>query len=269
MRKQIATLTMIMIMVLSLCSTMVSANNNNLAATNDVTNTNAVTENSNQITFINNGEAGSAGFSPLFAIDKPWSTNFAGEHKTFINLPWNTTLGTPQRGLLTLHIGYQENANGQKEKYVYMRINFPLNPMQPFHHENNPYFWAASSIATESSPYGGLYINSVTSAKGGVDGFQATKFNGNSASLNLTMTLVAPDQAGYQEYGQNYASAGNGILPKTMTVSVNLNNIATQAPVASFGRADVTFTDANGVSATSPSTKFQSSLFLLPEQPQI
>ena len=264
MRKQIATLTMIMIMVMSLCATLVSANG--LDATN---NNNAISESNNQITFINNGVAGSAGFSPLFATDKCWSTNFAGEHKTFINLPWNTSAGTPQRGLLTLHFSYQDNGNGQKEKYVYMRVNFPLNPMEPFQPDNNPYYWAASGIATESSPYGGLYSNSVTTAKGGVESFNATKFNGSSASLNLTMTLVAPDQAMYQEYGQNYASAGNGILPKTMEVKINLHKIETQSPVASFGRADVSFTDANGVSATSPATKFQSSVFLLPEQPQI
>jgi hypothetical protein len=237
--------------------------------------------------FTNVGAPGTAGFEPMFSKDGtitnptnglPYSmydANFYGNHQCIINAPWRTRDGQPQKVLVTLNIGHSNslvgNRTGLFEKFIYLRVNYPLKPDMPYDALNNPFYWGASGLCTEHFPHGELYYNSLARAQGGVDYFLMSRNLPGKDSLTITMQVVAPDLYNYQFYGDNYARAGGGILPKVATLSFDLDQIETKVPVPQFGFGNVTFIDESGSSgiSTTNNVRFFSNVLQGSNQPQI
>jgi hypothetical protein len=208
-------------------------------------------------------------FAPMFAIrDKVngvklgvseaglWDVNFYGTHQAIIDLPLKIE-GFPQKGLLTINFrevnGVFGNPINQKERFIYALVSFPRNPEKLYNPETNPFFWGACFAATESIPGGGMFFNSVGIAVGGVDSFEITKDASVSSKASMTFRLIAPDLGYYEDYGINYAAAGNGKvkLPKVMNVTVDMKQIDPAVPTSKFVLGKVIFSDfANGSMTT-------------------
>lgn len=239
----------------------------------------------NKIKFQADGQPGSAGFSPMFDLTNTfnylsvqtslWDANFFGSHTAIIKAGWKTADGHDQVALLTINAAYSNSlldTKGDWEKFIYMRVNFPLHPDQPYDPDANPFWWGASSIATENHPFGGLYYNSKAKATGGVDSFSMDTAIPGQSQCSMTMHLVSPDLGGYADYGKNYAQAGGGNMPKVMMVQVNLSAIQMSTPGPHLGTGDVTLTDESGFNpaVTSPAVKFDSNVITVkPNQPQL
>lgn len=208
------------------------------------------------------GIRGSAGFSAMFNIKETvnflgspkanlWDLNFYGTHQTIIDLPFKTE-GINQKALLTINCreanGFYGNSIDQKERFIYALIQFPKNPEKPYHADTNPFFWGACVAATESRPNGEFIFNSLARSKGGIDFFEISKDATSSSKATMSMTLIAPDLGYYEDYGINYAKAGNGIirLPKVINLTVEMEQIDPNLPSSYFRVGRVTFTDNLG-----------------------
>jgi len=244
--------------------------------------------NSGGLRFTNSsGVLGAAGFAPLFSIlDAPaltdgnvgmyWDANFYGMHQSIINVPWKTVTGDQQVALLTLNIGHSNslagNSTGEFEKFVYMRINYPLRPELPYDPVSNPFWWGASSISTEHAPHGEIYYNSLSRATGGVESFALAENIPGNTELTLSMRVVAPDLFKYEEYGKNYLKAGNGLvtLPKVATIVISAPTINARIPVPQFGNGKVTLVDESGqLGSTETNARFSSNVLMVTNQPQL
>jgi hypothetical protein len=217
-----------------------------------------------KLIFISSAPSG-ASFAPMFAIREMvkdinapkgevplWDMNFYGTHQAIIDLPFIIE-GIPQKALLTINCREVANVfgnfSGQKERYVYALISFPRNPEKLYNPENNPFFWGACSIATESNPSGGVIFNSLGRAGAGIDSFEISKAATSNSKATMTFRLIAPDLGIYEPYGVNYSLAGNGIvkLPKVLTVTVEMDAIQPNIPASKFLTGKVTYKDfANG-----------------------
>lgn len=225
---------------------------------------NSGSNNDNSLRFNNStGVGGSLGFSPMFNIKetlsnfpgnpnaKLWDLNFYGTHQTIIDLPFKTE-GINQKALLTINCreanGFYGNSVTQKERFIYALIQFPRSPEKPYHPDSNPFFWGACVAATESSPNGGFIFNSLARSKGGIDSFEISKDASTSSRATMTMTLIAPDLGYYEDYGINYASAGNGQvrLPKVINLTVEMQQIEPNLPASYFRVGKITFSDNLG-----------------------
>lgn len=215
-----------------------------------------------KLSFISSSPPG-ATFAPMFAIrstvknqnspggESPlWDMNFYGTHQTIIDLPWKVD-GFNQQGLFTVNCrevnNIYGNFTGQKQRFVYVLIQFPRNPEKAYHPTDNPFYWGACSVVTESSPSGGIVYNSVTRSGGGIDSFELSKDGSTSGKATMTFQLVAPDLGYYEDYGINYSKAGNGLvhLPKAMIVTVEMSQIDPNLPASNFKLGKVTFNDRN------------------------
>ena len=220
--------------------------------------------NGDKLVFISNAPSG-ASFAPMFAIREMvkdinapkgevplWDLNFYGTHQAVIDLPFSVE-GIPQKALLTINCREVSNVfgnfSGEKERFVYALISFPRNPEKLYHPENNPFFWGACSVATESNPSGTVIFNSLGRAGAGIDSFEISKTASQNSKATMTFRLIAPDLGVYEPYGINYALAGNGIvkLPKVLTVTVEMDAIQPNLPASKFLTGKVTYKDfANG-----------------------
>ncbi|MEW6732491.1 MAG: IPT/TIG domain-containing protein [Acidobacteriota bacterium] len=242
----------------------------------------------NEIVFNSNGAIpGSAGFSPMFSVSGNaigsgvqadiWDTNFFGTHQAIVNAPWRTIDGRQQVALLTLNMGHSNSLARDKvgdfEKFVYLRINYPLYPEKAYDAVTNPFWWGSSALCTEHFPFGEIYFNSLARAGGGVDSFVMSKAIAGPAKLSLALKIVAPDLFNYEEYGHNYEKAGNGrvIMPKVATVLIDLQKIQTRVPVPLFNVGNVTIIDESGTNGriTSNNVAFYSSVIVVTNQPQL
>ncbi|MFY9225626.1 MAG: IPT/TIG domain-containing protein [Blastocatellia bacterium] len=226
----------------------------------------------NILRYLSTAPAGSS-FAPMFAIREMvkdvnapkgevplWDMNFYGTHQAIIDLPFSVE-GIPQKALLTINCREVANVfgnfSGEKERFVYALISFPRNPEKLYHSENNPFFWGACSIATESNPSGGVIFNSLARAGAGIDSFEISKTANSNSKATMTFRLIAPDLGVYEPYGINYAAAGNGQvkLPKVLTVTVEMDAIQPNIPASKFLTGKVTYKDfANGSMTTKVET---------------
>ncbi|MEW6732104.1 MAG: IPT/TIG domain-containing protein [Acidobacteriota bacterium] len=235
--------------------------------------------------FVNEtGIPGGAGFAPLFSIKDNlnqggdfWSASFFGTHQAIINAPWVTLDGKQQVALLTLNFGRSNslvgNNTGMWEKFIYLRINYPLYPEKAYDPLHNPFWWGSSAICTEHFPRGNVYFNSLAQATGGVDAFTLPTSIPGRTKLNITMKIVAPDLFNYEFYGINYANAGDGVvsMPKVATVTIELPEIEARFPVAKYQRGTVTITDESGNNGTkvTSSVTFTSDVLTVTGQTQL
>ena len=228
--------------------------------------------NNDKLVFISSAPSG-ASFAPMFAIREMvkdinapkgevplWDMNFYGTHQAIIDLPFSVG-GMPQKALLTINCREVPNVfgnfTGEKERFVYALISFPRNPEKLYHPENNPFFWGACSVATESNPSGGIVFNSLARSGGGIDSFEISKAATSNSKATMTFKLVAPDLGVYEPYGINYAAAGNGVvkLPKVLTVTIEMDQIQPNIPASKFLTGKVIYKDfANGSFTTEVQT---------------
>ncbi len=225
----------------------------------DSTNT---TTSDTKLSFISTSPPG-ASFAPMFAIRDTvknqnsdsglsplWDMNFYGTHQTIIDLPWKVD-GFNQKALLTLNCrevnNIYGNFTGQKQRFVYVLVQFPRNPEKSYHPTDNPFYWGACSVVTEGSPSGGIVYNSIARSGGGIDSFELSKDGSTSGKASMTFQVVAPDLGYYEDYGINYAKAGNGVvhLPKAMIITVEMSQIDPNLPASNFRLGKVTFNDRN------------------------
>lgn len=210
-----------------------------------------------KLTFISSAPAGTT-FAPMFNIrDRVivndaettlWHAMFYGTHQTIINLPWQVA-GQPQKALLTINVREANdiygNFTGQKEKFVYALISFPRFPERPYQEVENPFFWGACSVVTETSPSGGFIFNSVARSGGGIDSFDLSRTASASGTATMTFRLIAPDLGRYEEYGINYDKAGSPLvkLPKALSITVEMQEIQPNIPTSYFRIGKITFRD--------------------------
>jgi hypothetical protein len=211
----------------------------------------------NKLVFLSSSPAG-ATFAPMFNIRDAvtvnnvktglWDAMFYGTHQTIIDLPWKAE-GVTQKALLTINVREVNNVygnfTGQKERFIYTLIQFPKNPEKIYHPDNNPFFWGACSVSTESSPSGGFIFNSLGRATGGIDSFDFAKDGLSNGKATMTMRLVAPDLGYYEDYGINYSKAGTTEtrLPKLITLTVEMQDIQPSTPSSQFRIGKVIFND--------------------------
>lgn len=220
------------------------------------------------------GIQGSAGFSPMFNINesiknfpgatkevKLWDTMFYGTHQAIIDLPWNVG-GSPQKALLTINCREASdifgNFSGKKERFIYTLISFPRDPEKLYHETENPFFWGACSIATQTNPSGGIIFNSLSRASGGVDSFEISKDATISGKMSMFFKVIAPDLGYYEPYGANYSKAGNGVvyLPKVANINVEMQQIDPNLPASYFRVGKITFTDSTNGTRVSEQVHF-------------
>jgi hypothetical protein len=228
-----------------------SSDNNNNTNTSDT-----------KLSFLSTSPPGTS-FAPMFAIRDTvknqnsdsgvsplWDMNFYGTHQAIIDLPWKVD-GFNQQALLTINCrevnNIYGNFTGQKQRFVYVLIQFPRNPEKAYHPTDNPFYWGACSVVTEGSPSGGIVYNSVARSGGGIDSFELSKDGSSSGKASMTFQVVAPDLGYYEDYGINYSKAGGGIvhLPKAMVITVEMNQIDPNLPSSNFRLGKVTFNDRN------------------------
>jgi hypothetical protein len=224
------------------------------------------------------GVPGAAGFAPMFSVNENilfegeenslWDAAFSGKHQAVILAPWKTITGEQQVAMLTLVCLHSNslagNNTGQFEKFVYVRINYPMEPHKPYNPETNPFWWGASGLATEHYPQGGIYYNSISRAMGGVDSFLMARAVPGKAKLTATMKVIAPDLFKYEQYGENYEKAGNGIvfMPKVATVRFEFDQIDMQYPIARVNLGSVILIDESGANGgvRTDGVRFRSSI---------
>lgn len=221
--------------------------------------------NNPKLSFLSTAPAGSS-FAPMFNIHQDvnfnnattdlWNVMFYGMHQCIIDLPIKVD-GFNQKALFTINVrevnGIYGSSLNQKQRFIYGLVQFPRNPEKIYSPDTNPFYWGACAAATESNPSGGFIFNSVARSGGGIDSFEITKDASASGKAVMTMTLIAPDLGYYEDYGINYAKAGNGQvrLPKVMTVTVEMSQIDPNLPASKFVVGKVTINDfINGSMAT-------------------
>lgn len=222
-----------------------------------------------RLSFVSSAPPG-ASFAPMFNLrdamtlnnnsTNVWNALFYGTHQAIIELPFKIQ-GFNQKALLTVNVrevnGIYGTAIDQKQRFIYCLIQFPRNPEQAYNPDSNPFYWGACAAATEANPSGGFIFNSVTRATGGIDNFDLSKDpTATNNKATMTMTMVAPDLGYYEDYGINYAKAGNGVvhLPKAMTVTLEMNQIQPNLPASKFITGKVTFNDFVNGSMTTQAT---------------
>jgi hypothetical protein len=229
------------------------------------------------------GVPGASGFAPMFSVNESflysglesslWDAAFAGKHQAVIQAPWKTITGEQQVALLTLVCLHSNSLAGnisrEQEKFVYVRLNFPVDPHKSYDPNTNPFWWGISGLATEHYPQGGLYYNSINRATGGVDSFLMSRVLPGKARLSLTMKVIAPDLFKYERYGENYEKAGEGIvsMPKVATVRLDFDQIDMRIPVAQYNIGSATIIDDSGKnpSVVTEKVQFRSGIFDLGE----
>lgn len=207
--------------------------------------------------FKNTGQPMAAGFAPIFNINDKlnvngydtnlWYVNFYGTHQAIVDAPWKTINGQQQKALVTIDSRYNF-FNSASGRYFYVLVQYPKHPELAFDAVNNYFFWGSFALISEGSPHGDVGFNSAGRGGAGVESFEISKTLSTQNKFSFTAIVIAPDLGGYEDYGRNYAQAGNGkvSMPKLAKLTMEFNNIEARVPIAYYNLGNVTMTDMSG-----------------------
>lgn len=223
--------------------------------------------------FRNAGQPMSAGFAPMFNINDKinvngydtnlWYVNFYGTHQAIVDAPWKTVDGQQQKALVTIDSRYNF-FNSASGRYFYVLVQYPKHPELAFDEVNNYFFWGSFALISEGSPHGDVGFNSVGRGGAGVESFEISKTLSTQNKFAFTAIVIAPDLGGYEDYGRNYAQAGDGkvSMPKLAKLTMEFKNIEARVPIAYYNLGSVTMTDMSGKYGTisTANTEFKAKL---------